>query len=126
MEFEHLNTSQDEPLYTRRIAARLARISLDLVDQCERENLIHVQVMRGGGQGLSRRDVQRLVRIRRLQEDLGLELQTIEIVLRMRRRMIDLMHQLDETEQRMAQREEELINEIRALQRRLSEEVRWE
>jgi DNA-binding transcriptional MerR regulator len=126
MEFEHLNNSQDEPLYTRRIAARLARISLDLVDQCEQEKLIHVQVMRGGGQGLSRRDVQRLVRIRRLQEDLGLELPAIEIVLRMRRRMIDLMRQLDEMESIMTRREEELMVEIRNLQRRFAERSNWE
>lgn len=120
------HSSEDEPLYTRGVASRLARISMELIRQCEQENLIQLRVMRGGGRGLSRRDIRRLARIRRLQQDLELDLPAIEVVLRMRQRMIDQMRQLDEMEKIMARREEELMAEIRNLQRRLSEEVRWE
>ena len=119
-------SSEDEPLYTRGVASRLARISMELIRQCEQESLIQLRVMRGGGRGLSRRDIRRLARIRRLRHDLELDMPAIEIVLRMRQRMIDQMRQLDEMEKIMARREEELMAEIRNLQRRLSEEVRWE
>ena len=118
-------TSEEEPRYTRRVAARLAQISLEFLNQCERENLIQLHLMRGGGRGLSLRDIRRLERIRRLQDDLELELPAIEIVLRMRRRMIDLLQQLDDMEQLMARREEELLAEIRILQQRIAEEYAW-
>jgi DNA-binding transcriptional MerR regulator len=119
------NTSEEEPRYTRRVAARLAQISLEFLNQCERENLIQLQMMRGGGRGLSVRDIRRLERIRRLQDDLELELPAIEIVLRMRRRTIELLRQMDEMERLMEKREEELLAEIRTLQRRIAEEYPW-
>jgi DNA-binding transcriptional MerR regulator len=125
MDRKDWNASEEEPRYTRRVAARLARISLEFLDQCESENLIQLQMMRGGGRALSVRDVRRLERIRRLQDDLELELPAIEIVLRMRRRMIELLRQLDEMERLMVSREEELLNEIRTLQRRIAEEYAW-
>jgi DNA-binding transcriptional MerR regulator len=117
---------EKEPRYTRSVAARMARISLELLIQCEQEDLIQLQVMRGGGRGLNRQDVRRLARVRRLHEDLELELPAIEIVLGMRQRMIDLMRQLDETERLMAKREEELLAEIRALRRWVAEDYAWE
>jgi DNA-binding transcriptional MerR regulator len=125
MDRKDWNGSDEEPRYTRRIAARLAQISLEFLDQCERENLIQLQIMRGGGRGLSVRDIRRLERIRRLQDDLELELPAIEVVLRMRRRMIELIRQLDEMERLMERREEELLSEIRSLHRRIAEEYIW-
>jgi hypothetical protein len=119
-------TEQEGTLYTREVAARLARISVEFLDQCAKEDLVRLQVMRGGGLGLSLRELRRLVRIRRLKEDLALDMPAIEIVLHMRRRMINLMRQLDKLERRMTRREEELMSEVRALQRRLSERYDWE
>lgn len=119
--------SEDEkPLYTLKVAARLVHISEEILYQCEQENLIQPQIMKGGGRGLSRRDIRLLARIRRLQEDLELDLPAIEIVLRLRQRVIDLMGQLDEVEMMMAKREEDLMAELRTLQRRMAEEFPWE
>ena len=118
-------SEQEGTLFTREVAARLARISVEFLDQCAKEDLVRLQVMRGGGLGLSLQELRRLVRIRRLKEDLALDMPAIEIVLRMRRRMIDLMRELDELERSMARREEELMAEVRILQRRLSEGYNW-
>ena len=108
------------------MAARLARISLEFLDECAKEDLIQFRVMREGGVGLSQGQLRRLVRIRRLKEDLELDMPAIEIVLRMRSRMIDLMQELDDLESRMERREEVLRAEVRALERRLSEGYNWE
>ena len=118
-------SEQEGTLYTREVAARLARISVEFLDQCAKEDLVRLQVMRGGGLGLNLQELRQLVRIRRLKEDLELDMPAIEIVLRMRRRMIDLMRQLDGLERRMVRREEELMAEVRILQRRLSERYNW-
>jgi hypothetical protein len=44
----------------------------------------------------------------------------------MRQQVIDLLTEMDEIELRMAQREQELVNEINVLRRRLAEEVEWD
>ena len=116
----------EKPLFTRSVAARLARISVEFLTQCEQERLIEPQIMRGGNRGLRRRDIHHLARIRRLQEDLELDMPAVEVVLRLRQRVIELLRMLDEMERVMANREEELIAEIRALQRRMAEEIPWE
>jgi DNA-binding transcriptional MerR regulator len=116
----------DEPVYTRRVAAHLAGISIDFLYQCEQEHLIQVKVMRGGGPGLNRQDIRRLARIRRLQQDLELNMPAVEVVLHLRERVIDLARQLDEMEWMMEKREEELMAEIRRLQRHMAEEIHWE
>ena len=119
-------SEEEKPLYTLKVAASLVHISEEILYQCEQENLIQPQIMKGGGRGLSRRDIRLLVRIRRLREDLELDLPAIEIVLRLRQRVIDLMGQLDEMEMMMAKREEDLMAELRTLQRRMAEEFPWE
>ena len=119
-------SEQESTFYPRDVAARLARISLEFLDECAKEDLIQFRVMREGGVGLSQGQLRRLVRIRRLKEDLELDMPAIEIVLRMRSRMIDLMQELDDLESRMERREEVLRAEVRALERRLSEGYNWE
>lgn len=120
-----LRAKDDEPVYTPSVAAQLARISLDFLRLCEEAQLARAGLMTGGGPGYSAADIRHLARIRRLHQDLGLDLEAIEITLRLRRRIVDLMIQMDEMEKRMARREQELLNEIQYLRRRLSEEGKW-
>lgn len=120
-----IRSRDEEPVYTRPVAAQLAQVSIEFLRLCEEENLIQVQVMAGGGQGYSVAHIRHLARIRRLHEDLELDLPAVEVVISLRRRVLDLMTQMDEVERRAAQREQELIDEIRLLRRRLAQEAEW-
>jgi len=81
--------------------------------------------MVGGGLGYSAADIRRLARIRRLREDLGLNFPAVEVVLHLRRRIIELLLELDELERQMIQREQVLLEEIQRLRRQLATEARW-
>ena len=120
-----IRSRDDEPVYTRLVAVQLAQVSLDFLCLCEEEGLIQVQGMAGGGQGYSVADIRHLVRIHRLHEDVGLDLPAVEVTLNLRRQVLDLMAQIEELEQRMAQREQELLDEIGRLRRRLAVEADW-
>lgn len=120
-----IRSRHEEPIYTRQVAAQLAQVSIELLCFCEEENLIQAQVMAGGGQGYSVADIRHLARIRRLHEDLELDLPAVEVTLSLRQRVLDLLAQLDEMERRHARREQELMDEIRQLRRRLAEKAEW-
>jgi DNA-binding transcriptional MerR regulator len=99
-------------------------MTLALLSLCEREGLIQTRTMAGGVEGYSVADIQRLVRIRRLRDDLGLSLPAVEVVLHMRRQVLDLRAQMDELEARQARREQALADEIRWLRSRLAEQIK--
>jgi len=120
-----IRSRDDEPVYTRLVAAQLAQVSLDFLCLCEAEGLIQVQGMAGGGQGYSVAGIRHLFRIHRLHEDVGLDLPAVEVTLNLRRQVLDLMAQIEELERRMAQREQELLDEIGWLRRRLAVEADW-
>lgn len=120
-----IRSRDEEPIYTRPVTAQLAQVSIEFLCLCEEENLIQVQVMTGGGKGYSVTDIHHLSRIRRLHEDLELDLPAVEITLNLRRQVLDLMAQMDEMERRHARRKQELMDEIRQLRRRLAEEAEW-
>ena len=120
-----IRSRDDEPVYTRLVAAQLAQVSLDFLCLCEKEGLIQLQGRTGGGQGYSVADIRHLVRIYRLHEDVGLDLPAVEVTLNLRRQVLDLMAQIEELERRMAQREQELLDEIGWLRRRLAVEADW-
>lgn len=115
----------DEPVFTHSVAAQLARVSLEFLQQCEQEGLIVARRMLGGISGFSRSDIRRLVRIRRLREDLGLEFEAVEIVLHLRQQVMDLLNEMDRIERNLLRREQELLNEIQELRRRVADEPHW-
>jgi DNA-binding transcriptional MerR regulator len=106
-------------LFTRPIAAQLARVSLDFLSVLEAEQLIRPRATGEGEQGYSAEDITQIVRIRRLHQDLGLDLVAVEIVLHMRRQITDLLRRMEDMERRLAGRERELMQEIQDLRRRL-------
>jgi DNA-binding transcriptional MerR regulator len=108
-------SQENELIYCRPVAAQLAQMTLELLSLCERQGLIQTRTMAGGVEGYSVADIRRLVRIRRLRDDLGLSLPAVEVVLHMRRQILDLRAQMHEMEERMARREQELVQEIRQL-----------
>jgi hypothetical protein len=115
----------DEPRYTRIIAAQLASISLELLERCETERLIEVRIIQGGQPGYSAHDIRHLALIRRLHEDLELDFPALEVILNMRRQLLDLQTQMDAFERQAAEREERLRRELINLRRRLADETDW-
>jgi hypothetical protein len=115
--------SVEEPRYTRIVAAQLAEISLEFLERCETERLVRVRVIRGGVPGYSARDIRDLARIGRLREQLELDFPALEVVLHMRRQVLDLREQMERVEKEMVQREERLLRELLALRRLVAEET---
>lgn len=116
----------DQPYYPRLTAAEAARISLELMRRAEEAFLVQAKPAFGGIQGYSLTDIDELARIRRLREDLGLDMRAVEIILRMRQRTLDLLLQMDEMEQQMRRREQQLQHELQQLRRRLAEEADYQ
>ena len=112
--------------FEHRTAARLARVAEEFIHQCEREELIISRIMLHGKKGLCCADVCKLKRIHHLHEDMGLDLEAVDFVLRYRNQIQTMQRRLDEMEQRMRQKEQEHLNEILALRRRLAQQSEWD
>ncbi len=110
---------QQPVIFARSVAARLAGVSLEFLELVEAEALIRPRQLEGGEAGYASADIQRLARIRRLHEMLGLDLPAVEVVLHLREQMMDLLKRMAEVEERFARREQELLAEIEELRRRL-------
>ena len=122
---DHANNPDErrEALFTRTIAAQLARISLDFLSRLEAEELVRPRGRLQEEECYSAEDISQLARIRRLHEDLGLDLDAVDIVLRMRRQIMDLLRRMEEMERQLAKRERDLLAEIQDLRRRLGVKV---
>ncbi len=105
-------------LFTRTVAAQLARVPLEFLERLEAEDLLQPRELEGGEQGYTPDDIGRLSRIRRLHETLGLELAAVDVVLRLRERVTFLLAQMEEMETRFARREQELLQELEDWRRR--------
>ena len=119
----HSETRQK--VYSLNATAKLARISVEFIRECEREDLIQVTSARGS-EGYDYNTVRRLIRIRHLHRDLGLVLTAIDYLLRMRRQIESLQKRIHDMEQQMLAREKELIDEIQRLRRQLAQDCDWQ
>jgi len=115
----------DEPRYTRTLAAQLADISLEFLERCENERLVEISIKSSDQPCYSVRDIRRLTIIRHLHEDLELDFPALEIVMNMRRQLLDLQQQLETVERRAIEREERLRREMINLCRRSAHEADW-
>jgi DNA-binding transcriptional MerR regulator len=114
-----------EVFYSLTETAKLARVTTEFICECERENLVYA-TMAQNKKGYGQEAIRRLIRIRHLHQDLGLDLMAVDCILRMRKQIVALQQQLNETEQRMRQREQELLQEIQNLKKRIAIECDWE
>lgn len=124
-EISTIRLRSGEVIYTQSVAMQLAEISVDFLHQCETEGLIQVREVEGNT-GYSAGDIRRMARIRRLCQDLELDLPAVEVVLHLRQQVSSLLAEMDQIEQRMRQREQELLKEVQALRRHLAAEAGWE
>lgn len=120
-----IHSGEEEPLYTRPVAARLARVSLEFLRHCEREQLVQPRPLPDGSLGYTAADVRRLARVRRLRQSLQLDMPAVEVVLHLRRQVIELQTLLDQLEMEMEERERAWLREIQELRRQLAQEIDW-
>jgi hypothetical protein len=106
-----------EPQFELGTAAKLARVSEDFIYRCDSEGLVTSRVMLHGKQGLCFSDVCKLKLVRHLHDDMGLDLEAVDIVLRYRNQIRTMQRRLDELDQRLRQKEKEHHIEILALRR---------
>lgn len=103
------------------LVAQLARVSKEFILLCEREELIKGRIMLHGVKGLCCEDVNKLKLIRYLHEDMGLDLGSVDFVLRYRERLKMMKRQIDEMERLLRQKEQEHQAEVLALCRQLKQ-----
>lgn len=115
-----IHCNQTDVHFEYRTAARMARVSEDFICRCEQVELVMPRVMHHGKKGLCADDVCRLKMIRHLHEDLGLDLEAADFILRYRQRIRQLRRRLEDMERQLIQKEQEHLSEIMALERRLA------
>jgi DNA-binding transcriptional MerR regulator len=120
-----LRAENDEPLYLRSLAIRLAQITPDFMILCEQEGLVQARNMTGGGQGFDAQSIRRLALIHRLYQELELDLETIDLVIHLRSQIVDLYREIDDLEKRVRQREQSLMDEIQALRQQQIQTQDW-
>lgn len=120
------NSSPDQLRYTRTVAVQLAEISLEFLERCEAERLIEVRTAQTSEPSYSAQDIRRLALIRRLHEVLAIDMQDLEVVLHLRSQLVGLQIQMQEMERQWITREQQLLNEMLDLRRRLAEDADWE
>jgi DNA-binding transcriptional MerR regulator len=109
---------QPEAHFEHRTAARLAKVSEQFICRCEQEELVTSRIMLHGRKGLCFADVCKLKLLRHLHEDMGLDLEAVDLVLQYRNQIKILQRRLEELERFMRQKEQEHLSRIATLHRR--------
>ncbi len=104
--------SDDEPIYVISVAARLVDMHPQTLRYYERAGLLKPSRSSGKIRFYSKREIERLRRIARLINELGVNLAGVEII-------INLTDQLEGLQQDMQQREEQLQTEVERLRNEL-------
>ena len=91
---------RDEPVFVISVAARMCGVRTQTLRYYETLGLVSPARTRGNQRVFSRRDVDRVRRVRSLVEDLGVNLAGVEVILR-------LLGRIDEAERRIGELERE-------------------
>lgn len=90
-----------EPRYAIGVVAARCGIHPQTLRQYERLGLVEPQRTRGNFRLYSEADIDRLLRIQRLVNDLGVNLAGAEVILNMREQLLTLRHQLRDLSEQM-------------------------
>ena len=102
----------DEPIYVISVAARLVEMHPQTLRYYERAGLLKPTRSSGKIRLYTQREIERLRKIQRLTNELGVNLAGVEII-------IDLTERLDHLQEEMKKREAELNAEIDRLRKEL-------
>lgn len=105
--------ARDEPVYVISVAAKLVNLHPQTLRHYERIGLVTPARSDGNVRLYSDRDIERLRKIVRLTDDLGVNLAGVEVILKM-------AEQIEELQEQMEQMEAEFRAEIERLRRRPS------
>jgi MerR family transcriptional regulator/heat shock protein HspR len=92
--------AHDEPVFIISVAARMLGLRTQTLRYYESLGLIEPARTRGNQRVFSRRDIERIQRIRSLMDDMGINLAGVEVILR-------LMERLHETEAEVSRLKDE-------------------
>ena len=87
-----------EPRYVISIAARMVGVPTHTLRYYERVGIVEPARSRGNIRLYSERDIVLLRRVKTLMDDLGVNLAGVEVIMRMAQRMNELQNQLQEME----------------------------
>ncbi len=89
-------TDRGKPLYMIGVVAAMLKLHPQTLRMYERKGLIRPSRTEGKTRMYSAADVDEIARVTRLARDLGVNLAGIEIILKMRRRMLDMQAQIED------------------------------
>ena len=93
-----MKPKDEEPRYVISIAARILGIQTHTLRYYEKIGIIEPSRSRGNIRLYSDRDIDHVRRVKRLMDDLGVNLAGTEVILHMAQRMTELQNQLRELE----------------------------
>jgi MerR family transcriptional regulator/heat shock protein HspR len=89
-------TDRSKPLYMIGVVAEMLKLHPQTLRTYEKKGLIRPSRTVGQTRMYSAEDVEEIARVTRLARDLGVNLAGIEIILKMRRRMLDMQVQIED------------------------------
>lgn len=103
----------DEPCFVISVAARIVGVQTQTLRYYERIGLVRPRRTSGNQRMYSRREVERVQRIRSLMDDLGVNLAGVEVVIK----LLDRLQQAEEEKKELAARVQALERRLRAVAR---------
>ncbi len=110
----------ERPCFVISIAARMAQMHEQTLRSYERLGLVTPSRSQGRIRLYSVRDVERLRQIRRLMDDLGVNLAGVEVIMNLTSRITELEDELEQTREQM-RREIERLRRVLAIQPQLED-----
>ena len=100
----------DEPCFVISVAARIVGVQTQTLRYYERIGLVRPRRTSGNQRMYSRREVERVQRIRSMMDDLGVNLAGVEVVIK----LLDRLQQAEEEKKELAARVQALERRLRA------------
>lgn len=100
----------DEPCFVISVAARIVGVQTQTLRYYERIGLVRPRRTSGNQRMYSRREVERVQRIRSLMDDLGVNLAGVEVVIK----LLDRLRQAEDEKKELAARVQSLERRLRA------------
>ena len=91
-----MTTDRGKPLYMIGVVADMLKVHPQTLRFYEKKGLVRPSRTEGQTRMYSAEDVEEIARLLRLTRDLGVNLAGVEIILKMRRRMIDMQKQIED------------------------------
>ena len=91
-----MTTDRGKPLYMIGVVAEMLKVHPQTLRFYEKKGLVRPSRTEGQTRMYSAEDVDEIARLLRLTRDLGVNLAGVEIILKMRRRMLDMQKQIED------------------------------